>query len=112
MTMKEVYRSFEGKLNADNQNGTIIYDGGDYWQIESLSVWEDAQKTLYRIAKNALSPSEFEDTDKIAKIEIDISNGNYEDKNMQEFYKGKWYSSPTIRKIQNSNEDYNWKRYI
>ena len=41
--MKEVYRSFEGKLDVDNQTGTIVYDGGEYWQFESLSVWQGAQ---------------------------------------------------------------------
>ena len=110
--MKEVYRSFEGKLDVDNQTGTIVYDGGEYWQFESLSVWQGAQKSLYRISKAVLKESEFEDDEKIGEIIVNISNGNYEDKNMQEFYNGKWYTSPTIRKIQNNNQDYNLKKYV
>ena len=110
--MKEVYRSFEGKLDVDNQTGTIVYDGCEYWQFESLSVWQGAQKSLYRISKAVLKESEFEDDEKIGEIIVNISNGNYEDKNMQEFYNGKWYSSPTIRKIQNDNQDYNWEKYV
>lgn len=38
MKKSEVYRSFEGKLDADNQSGYIIYDGGDWWQVEIISV--------------------------------------------------------------------------
>ena len=61
MKKPEVYRSFEGKLDADNQSGYIIYDGGDWWQVEIISVGQYTPKTICRIDKNALNPAEFED---------------------------------------------------
>lgn len=82
MKKSEVYRSFEGKLDADNQSGYIIYDGGDWWQVEIISVGQYTPKTICRIDKNALNPAEFEDFFKIAYIETNIEVGNYNNKNM------------------------------
>lgn len=38
--MNEIYRSFKGKLNVDNQEGVIvsINENGEWLQIETLSV--------------------------------------------------------------------------
>ena len=110
----EVYRSFEGKLNYDNQTGYIIYDDGNWWTLENLSVWRDINpiKTFYRIDKSVLSPAEFDNIEKIAKIEIDIDNGNFDSPNMQVNYHDKWYSCTTIRQIQNTYQDYEWRKYI
>ena len=112
MKKPEVYRSFEGKLDADNQSGYIIYDGGDWWQVESISVWQYTPKTICRIDKDALDPAEFDDFYKIADIEINIEAGNYNNKNMQAYYKNKWYSSPQIREIQNFCQNHNSKIYV
>ena len=112
MKKLEVYRSFEGKLDADNQSGYIIYDGGDWWQIEIISVGQYTPKTICRIDKNALNPAEFEDFFKIAYIETNIEVGNYNNKNMQVYYRNKWYISSRIREIQNCYQDYNWKKYV
>ena len=30
--MKEIYRSFEGKLDADNQEGYIVYEGNGFFR--------------------------------------------------------------------------------
>lgn len=38
--MQEIYRSFEGKLDVDCQEGYIISELKETYQIEYLSVWE------------------------------------------------------------------------
>ena len=44
--MQEIYRSFEGKLNVDCQNGYIILELKERYQIEWLSVWgKNAENT-------------------------------------------------------------------
>lgn len=42
--MQEIYRSFEGKLGVDNQDGYIIFGLKERYQIEWLSVWGKTQK--------------------------------------------------------------------
>ena len=110
--MKEIYRSFEGKLTAENQFGYIISEGNGFWQIEHVSTWIDTPDTAYRITKTALSESDFGNLEKIGEIELSIDDGCYESDKMQVRYKGIWYSCPKIRKIQETSGDYNWKRHI
>lgn len=109
--MKEVYRSFEGKINLDNQFGYIIYDLGDFYQIEFVSIeLADRNSSSVRIKKDILFPDDFKNLDRITELEMNIENGraNYG----QYQYKGKWYGCDMIRKIQNKNRDGNWKKYI
>ena len=54
--MKEVYRSFEGRLGVGQQEGYIIYDIEGYWQIEELSVWKSGNRSRYRIGTDHLWP--------------------------------------------------------
>lgn len=42
--MKEIYRSFEGKLGVDNQSGYIISELKETYQIENFTVWGKSQK--------------------------------------------------------------------
>lgn len=107
MTMKEIYRSFEGKLTAENQFGYIIFEGDGFWQIEHVSTWSDTPDTAYRIAKTALNESDFGNLEKIGEIELSIDDGCYESDKMQVRYKGSWYSCSKIRKIRESNRSYN-----
>lgn len=48
---KEVYSSFEGKLNVDCQNGYIITEIKDFYEVEFLSVWQDIPDKKVRIRK-------------------------------------------------------------
>ena len=108
--MKEIYRSFEGKLNVNNQSGYIIEDGNDFYQISFLSIQDDQKDDKIRVSKEI--KFDFTDVDKIAEIALDIENGCYDSEKCQVLYDGKWYSGKTINKIQNANKDYRWKRYI
>lgn len=73
--MKEVYRSFEEKLNVDNQSGYIIYETEDFCQVEFLSVWSDQEDIKVRIRKGFLTEVDFTDPDKIISLQMDIENG-------------------------------------
>lgn len=44
---KEVYRSFEGKLDAENQGGYVISELNDFYEVEFFNVW-GFQSTLPR----------------------------------------------------------------
>lgn len=52
---KEVYRSFEGKLDVDCRDGYIILELKDFWEIRFLTV--DGSDDMVRIRKEFLSDS-------------------------------------------------------
>ncbi len=108
--MKEVYRSFEGKLDAGNQSGYIIYELDKYYEIHFLSVWIDESDDMVRINKDLLPGEDFGKLDKIASIKMDIEFGRGDFG--QCWYKQKWYSYETICKIQSRNKDNWWKKYV
>ncbi len=109
--MKEIYRSFEGKLDLDIQHGYIIYDCDKYYQIEFLSI-ESYSRDKVRIAKDILSEKDFDAEEKISQINIDILHGCYNRDDMQVWYKDKWYSGTRINSIQNTQKDYYWQKYV
>ena len=49
--MKEVYRSFEGMLDMDNQNGYVIYELKNFFEIHFLNI-ESNSDSKVRIGKN------------------------------------------------------------
>lgn len=106
--MKEVYRSFEGKLDVDNQSGYIISELKDFYQVDFLSVWQGRDSKV-RIKKELLPECDFSDIDKITKLTDDIEYGRQDAG--QCYYNGKWYGYDTICDIQNKNQTSNWKRY-
>lgn len=108
--MKEIFRSFEGKLNCDNQSGYIIYESEKFYQIEFLSVWNDVEDGKIRIWKEYLSEKDFGNIEKINNIQMDIENGcfNYG----QCFYKQRWFGFNTICKIQDKNQSNEWKKFV
>lgn len=107
--MKEVYRSFEGRIGVDQQEGYIIYDIEGYWQIEELSAWQSGNKPRYRIGKEHLRPCDFGNRSKITELEADAELGVRD--NMQYYYKDKWWTTQTIRKIQSTQQDQHWQKY-
>lgn len=109
--MKEIYRSFEGKLNAENQEGYIIYELDNMYQIEFLSVWSGKDR-YFRISKDFLKQEDFFDFVKLIEFENDIINGRYEYDDMQVNYNNKWYTGNAISKIQASTGDHNWRRHV
>lgn len=104
---KEVYRSFEGKLGVDNRTGYIIYELNDYYEIEILNVWSDVEDVRFRVVKDDLP--DFDNADRIDKLLFEIEHGA---RAGQIFFRGKWYSQDTINKIQCTNKDHDWKRYV
>lgn len=108
---KELYRSFEGKLNASNQAGYIIYEyDADRLLLEDLNVDLEIYDSYYVIPKYAFPEEEYGDLAKIGELESDIDDGCYEDGMVQ--YRGKWYSGKLIRSIQRDRNDPNWRRYV
>lgn len=71
--MQEIYRSFEGKLNVDCQDGYIILELKERYQIEWLTVWGKTQKI--RVKKDLLPVEDFGNTSKISELFTDISHG-------------------------------------
>ena len=109
--MKELYKSFEGKLGVENQNGYIIYEADNsLLEIEELSIRQDIKKYRYRVPATLLPKADFANIQKIGELQADIWNGCYE--NGQIFFKGKWYSGKKIAEIQQKNQDQNWQKYV
>lgn len=108
---KEIWRSFEGKLGTENQYGWIVYDIGEYLEIESLSAWNDTQTRRTRISKEEINEEIYKDMIKLTDAEEMVRNGIMEG----QYYStktNKWYKTETIRKIQEKNNDKNWQKYI
>ena len=103
--MKEIYRSFEGKLDVDNQEGYIIYEGNGFFEIHSISVWSDKKDWKCRIKKEM----NWKDWDAVSEECYFVENGSADG---QAFYDGKWYGSDLIRKIMNDHQDYCWQKYV
>lgn len=106
---KEVYRSFEGKLNYNNQNGYIIVELQDFYEIEFLSVLQVGVDKI-RIRKELLPENDFSNFEKIINLSEDIENGcaDYG----QCWYNGKWYGYDSICKIQEMHQANNWKCFV
>lgn len=107
--MKEVYRSFEGKLDCENRSGYIISEMKEFYEIEFLSVYRDSKDSKVRIRKEFLSESNFGNLEKIGQLQMDIENGCGDFG--QCLYKGKWYGYDAICKIQQKNQSNEWKRF-
>lgn len=105
--MKELYRNFE-KLGVEKQWGYIVYDNGDNFLIEYVSVYEEEAKML--LPKRFLTDDEFSEEAIINQFWIMVSHGEIMD--AQVFYDGKWYSGEDIWRIQQENGDYRWRRYV
>lgn len=103
--MKEIYRSFEGKLDVDNQDGYIVYEGKGFFEIHSISVWSDKKDWKCRIKKEM----NWKDWDAVCEECYFVENGSADG---QAFYNGKWYGSELIRKIMNDHQDYCWQKYV
>lgn len=67
---KEVYRSFEGKLDVDCRDGYIILELKDFWEIRFLTV--DGSDDMVRIRKEFLSENDFSNRDKINDLYVSI----------------------------------------
>lgn len=111
--MKEIYRSFDGKLNVDQQDGYILYstdDGGALIEYEGLSVWQDVRTERARIPADHLPPEQYGDTERIGELVADCWCGNLAAG--QIYFCGKWWSGDKIREIQRKNNDLQWQRYV
>lgn len=110
--MKEIYRSFEGKLNADQQNGYILYsvNGGALIEYEGLSVWQDVHTDRARIPADKLTPEQYGNVALISELIADCCAGNLSAG--QIYFRGKWWSGEKIREIQRKNNDMQWQRYV
>lgn len=104
---KEIYRSFEGKLDPDTRSGYVIYETNNFYEINFLSVYSEIGTQKIRVPKT--TKFEFDNLEQISEIQEDVENGC---RDGQAYYKEKWYSQQTINKIQKNNSDYNWRRYV
>lgn len=109
--MKEIYRSFEGKLSPENPEGHIIYAiGDDLLEIETASAVKGTVTTRIRVPQALLPESDYNNLERLGELAADCSNGCY--KRGQIFFKGRWYSSEMISKIQQANRDNYWQKYV
>lgn len=96
----EVYRSFEGKLSPECQRGYIIYDCGNYWEINHQTVWMDEKCYAVRINKGY--KFDFDDIEKIEELAFGVNNGTVEG---QAAYKGSIQWKPLIKSRSNITAD-------
>lgn len=101
---KEIYKSFDGKLDLDHQYGYIIYETDDYYRIESLSLGSETSLTL--VEKQHIDLDKVSDIEYIGSILVDVDHGCIPGK---VYFKHRWHSP---REIMESHNDYNWKKYI
>lgn len=94
--MKELYRNFE-KLGIERQWGYIIYDDGDNFLIEYVSVYDEEEAKIL-LPKRFLLDGEFSEEATINQFWIMVNHGDIMDAKV--FYKGKWYSGE--RYLENS----------
>lgn len=106
--MQEIYRSFEGKLDVDCQDGYIILELKERYQIEWLSIWWKTNKI--RVRKDLLPVEDFGNASKISELFTDISHGCL--KGCMYYYKNSWYSYEKILEIQRKNQSNNWQAYV
>lgn len=104
----EVYRSFDGKLDVENQAGYVITELKDFYEVEFLSVWGGHGRV--RIRKERLAVSDFGNLEKIDELREDIECGRAD--YGQCYYDGKWYGYEAICKIQTANQSNEWKPYV
>lgn len=110
--MEEIYRSFDGKLGAEQQEGYILYsvNSGDLIEYEGLSVWENTETARARIPARYLPETDYGNLEKIGELIVDCYNGNLP--GGQIHINGKWWSYNAICKIQEQHQDNHWMRYI
>ena len=104
--MKELYRSFEGKLDAENRFGYIVYENEDFYEIHSLSVYTHGTQKV-RVSKSV--SFDMADLAEIGRMYSEVEAGKTEG---QAWFGGRWYSMETIHKIQTKYENYHWQRYV
>lgn len=106
--MKEIYRSFEGNLGA-GESGYYVLELVDHYEVHELSARMGVPEYVFRVSKSAVENPDWTDLYTIGKLETEVRNGSLDG---QVYAKGRWYSSESIRKIQNIHKDYNWQAYI
>lgn len=105
---KEIYRSFEGKLNA-GESGIIVEELKDYYEITQIAAVFDKPTTKFRVAKSEVHNMKWSDDYEIGRLEVGVWDGVI---NGAILVEGKWYPTDTIKSIQAAHEDYNWGKYI
>lgn len=101
---KEVYKSFTGRLDLDNQSGYIVYETDEYYRIESISLGADTSLTL--VEKQYFDLNKVSDIEYIGSVLIDVDHGCIPGK---VYFKHKWHSPG---EIMESHKDHNWKKYV
>jgi len=102
--MTEIYRSFEGKLDVENQSGFTVYKTENNYQVEAHSVHQDQMEIGFRfpIADPEPDWKSFDVGEKYDAIDKGREPGQIR-------YKSGWYSP---RAIMDKNKDYNWRKYV
>lgn len=103
--MKEIYRSFEGKLNVENQNGYIVYELKEMYEIHELSVWGNGANK-FRVQKNDFDLNRINELLYIGELYESVDCGRIDG---QIYYKDKWRSP---QKIMDKNKTYKWRMCI
>ncbi len=102
--MKEIYRSFEGRLDCTNQAGYIVYRSDNWVEVESLSIHTDVSSTRYRFRPDDF-PDDPSDLLAIGELQDAVDCGRITG---QVLYRGKWR---VPSKIIDQYKDYNWRKY-
>lgn len=108
--MKEIYRSFEEKLNPVCQFGIIIKENNSMYQIENVSVWTSTP-AKFRVYKNdfdisILGRSIDQLCSYIGELYEQVNCGQISG---QILCAKKWVSPIGIMK---KNQDAKWRKYI
>ena len=104
--MKEIYRSFEGKLDVDNRSGVIVYGLKNGVVIDFCNVLLGAWPApLTRVKLNGVPHNTDWESFNFGEMWDDAFYGRIDG---QFYYNGYWRSP---RKIMEENRDVHWVRY-
>ena len=108
--MKEVWRSFEGKLDGVTQHGHIVYEIEGMYEIHEMDVYSGGAHK-FRIAKDYCK--DYKDLEYLAIVEQNVFHGHHDRQDMQVMYDGKWWSGKKICEIiEENNGDRDWLKKV
>lgn len=118
----EIYRSFEAPLDYKNQEGFVVYELPMSYEIEHLSVWQDAICPHYRFPKTEAPAgivwASEQARDWLTQMYMNIDHGHVDGASV--LYDGGWYRPKVIidrnaelaaagKISQDPNVVYNWR---
>lgn len=100
---KEIYSSFELLEVGGKESGYKVYKVRNHFLVKIYSL--SSKTTMFQIYREI----DWADPLMIGAAEVGVNNGAWRG---AVHYKGRWWSTDMINKIQIDRQDYNWRAYV